>query len=73
MKGGEIKGWEYLKSVGSSLLCTIKLTRKKIGFEKVIEMMDDMAAVLRREWEDDDHKKECCTMQFDLGDDKKKQ
>jgi len=45
---------------------------KKIGFEKVIKMIDDMAATLKTEQLDDDHKKEYCAKQFDLSDDKKK-
>merc|ERR1719178_264193 len=35
-------------------------------------MIDDMVATLTKEQLDDDHKKEYCTMQFDLADDKKK-
>jgi len=45
---------------------------KKIGFEKVITMIDEMAATLKTEQLDDDHKKEYCAKQFDLSDDKKK-
>merc|ERR1719235_2507284 len=45
---------------------------KKIGFEKVIGMIDDMVAALKTEQLDDDHKKEYCDKQFDLSDDKKK-
>jgi len=45
---------------------------KKIGFEKVIKMIDDLVATLKTEQLDDDHKKEYCDKQFDLSDDKKK-
>jgi len=45
---------------------------KKIGFGKVIKMIDEMAATLKTEQQDDDHKKEYCAKQFDLADDKKK-
>merc|ERR1719199_2418764 len=45
---------------------------KKIGFERVIGMIDEMAATLKTEQQDDDHKKEDCAKQFDLSDDKKK-
>jgi len=45
---------------------------KKIGFEKVIKMIDEMSATLKTEQLDDDHKKEYCAKQFDLSDDKKK-
>ena len=36
-------------------------------------MIDEMVAVMKKEQEDDGHKKEYCTMQFDLNDDKRKQ
>merc|ERR1719198_2121983 len=45
---------------------------KKIGFEKVIKMIDEMVATLKQEQLDDDHKKEYCDQQFDIADDKKK-
>jgi len=45
---------------------------RKIGFEKVIGMIDEMAATLKTEQNDDDHKKEYCAAQFDQSDDKKK-
>merc|ERR1719440_1462606 len=45
---------------------------KKIGFEKVIGMIDEMVVTLKTEQQDDDHKKEYCAKQFDLSDDKKK-
>jgi len=44
---------------------------KKIGFDKVIQMIDEMVATLKKEQLDDDHKKEYCAKQFDLADDKK--
>ena len=43
-----------------------------MGFAKVIKMIDDMVAVLKKEQEDDDYKKEYCPMQPDLSDEKKK-
>merc|ERR1719172_617945 len=45
---------------------------KKIGFEKVIKMIDEMAATLKQEQADDDAKKENCAAQFDQAEDKKK-
>merc|ERR1719472_413104 len=45
---------------------------KKIGFEKVIGMIDEMVTTLKTEQADDDNKKEYCAKQFDLADDKKK-
>merc|ERR1719321_1958170 len=46
---------------------------KKIGFEKVIKMIDEMVVTLKKEQIDDDHKKEYCETQLDLSDDKKKE
>merc|ERR1719352_1002260 len=46
---------------------------KKIGFEKVIKMIDEMVVTLKTEQADDDAKKEYCAKEFDLADDKKKE
>jgi len=45
---------------------------KKIGFEKVIAMVDAMKKTLQKEQVDDDNKKEYCGIQLDSLDDKKK-
>jgi len=45
---------------------------KKVGFDKVLKMIDEMVVTLKKEQDDDDHKKEYCAAQFDLADDKKK-
>merc|ERR1719287_283923 len=50
----------------------LALRGKKIGFDKVIKMIDDLTATLKQEQLDDDHKKEYCEVQFDQADDKKK-
>ncbi len=50
----------------------LALRGKKINFDKVLTMIDDMVALLKQEQLDDDHKKEYCIGQFDLADDKKK-
>eukprot|EP00416_Gambierdiscus_australes_P042361 CAMPEP_0171097228 /NCGR_PEP_ID=MMETSP0766_2-20121228/47350_1 /TAXON_ID=439317 /ORGANISM="Gambierdiscus australes, Strain CAWD 149" /LENGTH=722 /DNA_ID=CAMNT_0011556397 /DNA_START=60 /DNA_END=2228 /DNA_ORIENTATION=+ len=50
----------------------LALTGKKIGFEKVIKMIDEMVATLKQEQTDDDNKKEYCGVQLDSADDKKK-
>merc|ERR1712194_871543 len=42
------------------------------GFEKVIQMIDNMVSILGKEQADDEHKKEYCAMQFDDSDDRKK-
>jgi len=57
-------------------LLALALTGKKVatsgGFDKVIQMIDNMVGILKTEQDDDDHKKEYCAMQFDTSDDKKK-
>merc|ERR1719265_777472 len=50
----------------------LALHGKKVGFEKVIKMIDDMIATLKQEQIDDDTKKESCAAEFDAADDKKK-
>merc|ERR1712070_697395 len=59
---------------GSSHLDFIALALhgKKIGFEKVITMIDDMVTLLKTEQADDDKKKEYCAAEADKLDDKKK-
>merc|ERR1719263_1277580 len=51
---------------------SLALQGRKIGFEKVIGMIDDLVAELKVEQTDDDNKKEYCAKQFDESDDKKK-
>jgi hypothetical protein len=48
------------------------LRGKKIGFEKVIKMVDEMVVTLKKEQTDDNDKKEYCDVQLDHLDDKKK-
>jgi len=50
----------------------LALHGKKVNFDKVIKMIDDMVVLLKNEQLDDEHKKEYCEKQFDFADDKKK-
>jgi len=50
----------------------LALRGKKVGFEKVISMIDEMVATLKQEQIDDDTKKTTCASEFDTSDDKKK-
>jgi chromosome segregation ATPase len=50
----------------------LALEGKKIGFEKVIAMIDEMVTTLKKEQADDDSKKEYCSSELDTSDDKKK-
>ena len=45
---------------------------KKINFEKALRMIDDMAALLKQEQLDEDHKSGVLVRQFDQADDEKK-
>jgi len=54
-------------------LIALAIRGKKIGFEKVIGLIDEMVANLKKEQIDDDNKKEYCDKQFDLSEDKKKE
>merc|ERR1719436_1957368 len=44
-----------------------------MGFEKVIAMIDELAANLKKEQQDDDAKKDYCGTEFDKSEDKQKQ
>jgi len=53
-------------------LIAVALSGKKVSFDKVLKMIDDLVAALGKEQSDDDHKKEYCEEQFDFTEDKKK-
>lgn len=53
-------------------LLALALKGKKAGFGKVLKMLEDMVALLRKEQTDDDDKKQYCITQFDTLDDQKK-
>jgi len=50
----------------------LALRGKKVNFDKVITLIDNMVGLLKKEQLDDEHKKEYCEAQFDTADDKKK-
>merc|ERR1719388_83151 len=51
----------------------LALNTGKVDFSKVLKMIDDMVEVLAKEQTDDDHKKEYCTGQLDVIEDKGKE
>merc|ERR1719395_257838 len=53
-------------------LLEMALQGKKMGFEKIIKMIDDLVALLAKEQLDDDEKKAWCLAELDTADDKKK-
>jgi len=59
------------RKVGLELLA-LALKGKKIGFEKVIAMVDEMVATLKAEQAEDDKKKQYCAKELDMADDKKR-
>merc|ERR1719210_560970 len=50
----------------------LALRGRKVGFEKVVKLVDGLVVTLNKEQKDDDDKKEYCEGQFDSADDKKK-
>jgi len=66
------------RNLGSSMSETrfdfleLALTGKKVSFDKIIKMIDELVAQLGKEQFDDDAKKEYCDAQLDIADDKKK-
>merc|ERR1719336_2058259 len=54
-------------------LIALALKGKSQGFEKVIKMIDDMVANLKKEQADDEAKKEYCDKEFDVSEDTKKE
>jgi len=53
-------------------LIALALHGKKVDFNKVLGMIDDMVVILGKEQVDDDDKKAYCEAEFDAADDKKK-
>jgi len=62
-KGGVSPSFDFLE---------LALTGKKVSFDKIIKMIDELVAQLGKEQFDDDAKKEYCDVQLDQADDKKK-
>merc|ERR1711957_259770 len=50
----------------------LALNGRKVGLEKIVTLIDDLVAVLKKEQNDDNDKREYCNAQFDQADDKKK-
>jgi len=53
-------------------LVSLALRAKKTSFQKIIKMIDDMIALLRKEQHDDDNKKVYCQTELDESEDKLK-
>merc|ERR1719482_1843974 len=68
-----IKDAQKKNGAGSLSLIAFALSGKKMNFDKVLKMIDDMVAVLKKEQQTDDDKKEYCEVQFDTTEDKIKE
>jgi len=66
------KGKKHHRHSVSLDFIAVALRGQTAGFEKVIKLMDEMVAMLKKEQIDDDNKKEYCLKELDLADDKKK-
>jgi len=53
-------------------LIALALRGRKVSFDKVIVMIDEMVALLGKEQKDDENKKEYCETEFDTAEDEKK-
>jgi len=53
-------------------LISLAINGKKIGFEKILTMIDELVVLLKKEQKDDDDKKAYCETELDVSDDKKK-
>jgi len=51
---------------------SLALRGKKIGFEQILKMIDDLVVELKQDQVNDESKKEYCEKEFDVSDDKKK-
>jgi chromosome segregation ATPase len=73
-KSMQARALAMIKAAHSKQLNFIALALhgKKVGFDKVVAMIDDMIGVLGKEQTGDDKKKQYCETKFDELDDKKK-
>merc|ERR1719199_865050 len=74
MKSAKARALSFLRNSHNPQLDFIALALhgEKVGFDKVIKMIDEMVALLKQEQTDDENKKEYCSIQFDSLGDKKK-
>merc|ERR1719169_58283 len=75
MQKQALKALASAKAAGNRLdidLIELALHGKKVSFDKVIKMINDMVVLLGKEQVEDDTKKTYCENEFDKADDKKK-
>merc|ERR1719201_991243 len=60
---------EHSASAQVAQLMQLALAGKKVGFEKIIKMMDDMVVLLGKEQKDDEEQKAYCEAEFEKSED----
>merc|ERR1719161_2379771 len=76
VRGEALRAFSGIAQKGRSTdlqLIVMALHGKKVNFDKVVKMIDDMVVLLGKEQVDDDKKKAYCEEEFDKTDDKKKE
>merc|ERR1719215_1247979 len=80
------RGQEAVRSAARAILAEAKakpgrrhldfillaLRGRKVGFDKIVKLIDELVVTLKGEQDDDDHKQEYCNTQLDQAEDKKK-
>jgi chromosome segregation ATPase len=74
LRGAAVAALRKAKTAGAGVnpkfaLIALAIEGKKVGFEKVLKMIDEMVATLKVEQKDDDVKKDWCSAEFDSTDD----
>jgi len=68
-----ISALQIVKQTPQASYILLALMGKKVGFEKIIKLIDDLVVTLKKEQDDDDAQKEWCEKEFDVSDDKQKE
>jgi len=74
LRGAAVQALRKAKTSGAGVnpkftLIALAIEGKKVGFEKVVKMIDEMVVTLKTEQTDDDAKKDWCTTEFDSSED----
>jgi chromosome segregation ATPase len=74
LRGAAVAALKKAKTAGTGVnpkfaLIALAIEGKKVGFEKVLKMIDEMVATLKVEQKDDDTKKDWCAAEFDSTED----
>lgn len=72
LRSRALEALRAVKGNANTDFVALTLKGKKVGFEKVIALVDKLSADLKKEQTDDDAKRVYCAKEFDKSDDKKK-